>query len=67
MDLDLSYPAVSDLRARARRRIPHFAFEYLDSGTGRELQVHRNRQALDDVHFMPDVLPGNVDPDWGVE
>ena len=67
MDLDLSYPALSDLRARAKRRIPHFAFEYLDSGTGRELQVHRNRQALDEVHFMPDVLPGDVDPDWGVE
>lgn len=64
MDLDLRYPAVSDLRARARRRIPHFAFEYLDSGTGAELQVRRNREALDAVWFLPSALPGRVDPDF---
>lgn len=68
MDIDLRYPAMSDLRRLAKRRIPHFAFEYLDSGTGdHELQVERNRDALDAVHFMPDVLVGNVDPDWTVE
>ncbi len=64
MDLDLTYPAVSDLRARARKRIPHFAFEYLDSGTAAELQVQRNRDALDAVHFLPDILPGEVAPDY---
>jgi len=64
MDLDLRYPAVSDLRERARRRIPHFAFEYLDSGTGAELQVRRNREALDAVWFLPSALPGRVDPDF---
>ena len=67
MDLDLTYPAVSDLRLKARRRIPHFAFEYLDSGTGQELQVARNRAALDDVWFMPQVLSGEVAPEWSTE
>ncbi|MEM6728136.1 MAG: alpha-hydroxy acid oxidase [Pseudomonadota bacterium] len=67
MDLDLVYPAVSDLRAKARRRIPHFAFEYLDSGTGAELQVQRNRDALDAIHFMPDVLVGDVNPAWDTD
>ncbi|MEM7320309.1 MAG: alpha-hydroxy-acid oxidizing protein, partial [Pseudomonadota bacterium] len=37
MDLDQAYPSVEDLRRRAKRRVPKFAFEYLDSGTGREL------------------------------
>lgn len=64
MDLDLTHPALSDLRATARRKIPHFIFEYLDSGTGRELEVHRNRATLDDVLFMPQILPGPVDPDF---
>lgn len=64
MDPDLRFPAVSDLRAQARRRIPHFAFEYLDSGTGAELQVTRNRAALDAVHFVPQILPGKVAPDF---
>ena len=67
MDLDVKYPAVSDLRRRARQRIPHFAFEYLDSGTGAELQVARNRDALDDVFFMPAALPGKVAPDFTTE
>ena len=28
------YPAISDLERKARRRIPYFAWEYLDAGTG---------------------------------
>ena len=68
MDIDLVYPALSDLRRLAKRRIPKFAFEYLDSGTGdAELQVKRNRDALDAVHFMPDILVGDVDPSWEVD
>ncbi len=60
----MQFPALSDLRRQARRRIPHFAFEYLDSGTGRELQVQRNRDALDAVLFQPDILKGTINPDW---
>lgn len=63
MDFDISYPALSDLRAKARRRMPHFAFEYLDSGTGRELGVARNRAALDAIHFQPAILGGEIEPD----
>ena len=63
MDLDVSYPALSDLRARARRRMPHFAFEYLDSGTGRELGVTRNRAGLDAIRFRPAILRGDLVPD----
>ncbi|MEL6608157.1 MAG: alpha-hydroxy acid oxidase [Pseudomonadota bacterium] len=63
-DLDLDFPAVSDLRRKARARIPHFAFEYLDSGTGDELQVARNRAALDAVQFLPDILCGPMAPDF---
>ena len=29
--LDTRYPSIADLRTRARRRIPHFVWEYLDS------------------------------------
>ena len=60
MDLDFSHPSVWDLRLAARQRIPHFAFEYLDSATGRETGVARNRAALDAVEFMPDILKGPI-------
>ncbi len=63
MDLDTSHPAISDLRLSARRRMPKFAFEYLDSGTGSEIGVTRNRAALDAVLFMPAILGGTQTAD----
>lgn len=60
MDLDTRYPAISDLRALARRRIPHFVFEYLDSATGIEDQKRRNEEALRAVRFMPAILEGKL-------
>jgi len=32
MDYHSKFPAVSDLKKRAQKRIPHFVWEYLDSG-----------------------------------
>jgi L-lactate dehydrogenase (cytochrome) len=63
MDLDLSHPSIEDLRKAARRRIPKFAFEYLDSATGRELGLKTNRDALDAIGFMPSVLCGRTKAD----
>ncbi|NNE51119.1 MAG: alpha-hydroxy-acid oxidizing protein [Sulfitobacter sp.] len=63
MDLHTRYPALSDLRARAQRRIPKFVWEYLDSGTGEEMTKARNRAALDRIGMMPAVLDGEFTPD----
>ncbi len=63
MDLDLSHPSIEDLRQKAKRRIPKFVFEYLDSATGRELGLQINRDALDAVGFMPSILRGRVQAD----
>lgn len=63
MTLDTRFPAVSDLRARARRRIPHFVFEYLDSATGREDQHGRNQAELQKVRFWPAILEGELQYD----
>ena len=41
------FPAISDLRKRAQRRLPLIAREYLEMGTGDEQAVSRNRQGLD--------------------
>ena len=62
MDPDLRYPALCDLRARARRRLPHFVWEYLDSATGTESAKSANRTALDAVRFRPAVLRGPITP-----
>ncbi len=63
MDLHVRYPALSDMRIRAKRRLPHFVWEYLDSGTGQDLTKARNRQELDAVRLMPSVLHGEIKPD----
>ncbi|MEQ6203563.1 alpha-hydroxy acid oxidase [Sulfitobacter sp. HNIBRBA2951] len=63
MDLHAKYPALSDLRSRAQKRIPKFVWEYLDSGTGDEATKARNRAALDRIGMMPSILHGEFTPD----
>lgn len=63
MDLHRRYPGLDDMRRRAKRRIPKFVWEYLDSGTGTEATKGRNRMALDRIGFPPSVLHGEVTPD----
>lgn len=53
------YPAVADLKRRAKRRIPHFSWEYLDSGTGREFGLSRNESALQEITLLPRLMKGS--------
>lgn len=62
-----TYPAIADLRRAAKRRIPHFVWEYLDSATGLEATKARNRATLDDVLMMPSILHGEITPDLSVD
>jgi len=63
MDLHAKYPALSDLRARAQKRLPKFVWEFLDSATGTEATKARNRAKLDAVLFEPSILHGEFAPD----
>lgn len=63
MSLHNTYPAISDLKSRARKRIPHFVWEYLDSATGSEVTQARNRSKLDDILLNPSILHGEFAPD----
>lgn len=60
MELDYRFPAISDLKARARRRVPRYIWEYLDSAEGNEGARDRAEAALDAVTLMPDILRGPV-------
>ncbi len=67
MDLMRAYPSVDDLRAKAKRRIPKFAFDYLDGGAGDESGMTRNRDALHEIKLMPNYLETRGEPDLSVE
>jgi len=56
------YPAISDLEARAKKRVPHFSWEYLDSGTGADQAVRRNAEALGEITLIPQLLKGKFAP-----
>ncbi|MGB6936904.1 MAG: alpha-hydroxy acid oxidase [Xanthobacteraceae bacterium] len=48
------YPTIDYLRRGARRRLPHFAFEYGDGGSGKDdAGIKRNWTALDAVELVP--------------
>jgi L-lactate dehydrogenase (cytochrome) len=64
--LEDRYPAIEDLARRAKRRIPHFAWEYLDSGTGRDEALDLNSVALAQVRLRPEFLKGDQSPDTSV-
>jgi len=55
------YPAIADLAMPAKRRMPFFAWEYLDSGTGVERLVSHNRERLQAVEMLPKFFEGNFD------
>src|SRR5438874_13739456 len=48
--------AISDYRALARARLPHFLFEYLDGGSYDEVTLRRNIEDLQSVALRQRVL-----------
>lgn len=48
--------SVSDFRTRAKRRMPRFAFDYLDGGAGDESGVRRNVEAFEAIRLKPRML-----------
>ena len=57
------YPSIPYLAAQAKRRMPFFAWEYLDSGTGTEDGIGRNEAALRSVEIVPRMLAGRYEPE----
>jgi L-lactate dehydrogenase (cytochrome) len=47
------YPSIEHLRAKARRRVPRFAFEYLEGGCFSEINLRRNTEEIREVRLNP--------------
>ena len=56
------YPRVSDMVNVAKRRMPHFAAEYLFAGTGYDEALENNRKIFNQIFLVPQYLKGTVNP-----
>ena len=50
------YPSIEDLRVKAKKRIPKFAFEYLDGGCNEDINLYKNTHELRKVEMKPRYL-----------
>lgn len=50
------YPSVFDLKKKAKKRIPQFAFDYLEGGCNDDINLLRNKSELQEVQLMPQYL-----------
>ena len=53
IQFDTRYPSVEDLRAKAKKRIPKFAFEYMDGGCNEDINLYKNTADIRKVELAP--------------
>lgn len=56
LEYNVNYPSVDDLREKARKRIPRFAFEYLDGGCNSDVNLHKNTSEIRALELKPQYL-----------
>jgi L-lactate dehydrogenase (cytochrome) len=56
------YPAIQDLEAKAQKRMPFVAWEYLQGGTGNDDLLDKNRRAFSAITFKPQFCKGILQP-----
>jgi (S)-mandelate dehydrogenase len=66
--LKMRYPTISDLRAKAERRVPRFAFDYVDGAAGTDEHNRKgNASSLDGIQILPRYGVENYAADTSVE
>ena len=65
--IDSRVPSIEHLRERARKRIPRFAFEYLEGGCNSEINLRRNTEEIREVELKPYYLRDYPGSDQSVE
>ena len=57
------YPRINDMKNKAIKRMPHFAAEYLLSGTGYDRAMDHNQEVLKNIFLTPRYVKGTVKAD----
>lgn len=53
IEYNTKYPTVNDLRSKAKKNIPRFAFEYLDGGCNEDVNLLRNTSDIRKLELTP--------------
>src|SRR5215510_2247834 len=64
---NVNYPSIDDLIKRARKKIPKFAFEYLDGGCNEDVNLYKNTAELRQVELQPFYLNKHAASDMRTE
>ena len=59
------YPTIQDLEKRAKKRIPHVAYDYMQTGTSHEKLILRNLDKFTELTISPQFLKGEINPQIG--
>jgi L-lactate dehydrogenase (cytochrome) len=62
-----NYPSIDDLRKKAQKKIPRFAFEYLDGGCNEDVNLHKNTSEIREVELKPYYLNSYANADLSTE
>ena len=58
-----NYHTIEYMKRKCQEVIPNVAFEYLESGTDKELLLELNKTQFDSIHFVPKFCLGEKIPD----
>jgi L-lactate dehydrogenase (cytochrome) len=67
LQYDPRFPSIAGLRWRARRRIPRFAFEYLDGGCNEGINLRKNTAEIRRIELFPRYLEPHAGSDLKTE
>lgn len=66
-NVNSKYPSINDLRNKAKKRIPKFAFEYLDGGCNQDVNLIKNTAEIREVELSPYYLDTYHEPSLKTE
>lgn len=61
------FPSVRDLKNKAKKRIPKFAFDYLEGGCNDEINLQKNENDFHQITLMPQYLKAYTGVNTSVE
>lgn len=62
-----SHPSIDDLIKKAKKKIPRFAFEYLDGGCNEDVNLMKNTREIRDIELIPQYLTKHTKSDMSTE